>query len=275
MDCFGLFLVECGLAGLIFLLCLLYLPAKPPTPPSTSASVQRTNYKESLGSVARNTSLILLGLANAIPKGVFGSWQAVLDVLLDPVGMNQSEAGWLGFYMTAAGGVSGLLIGRFSDIFLRRTKFFLILMNGGAVLGYVWFSLMSSAIIPISKVEIYISAIIGGMFINGSFPLVYEMGSELAFPVSEAVVGGLLTCFMEIFGIFFLLVLMIPNIGTSWMNWSLSGSLLLGFVLLFLFPARYRRTDIDNVVVHVNAEDKYDDSVNRNTITGHPARYDE
>lgn len=64
-------------------------------------------------------------------------------------------------------------------------------------------------------------------------------------------------------------------IGTSWMNWSLSGSLLLGFVLLFLFPARYRRTDIDNVVVHVNAEDKYDDSVNRNTITGHPARYDE
>lgn len=101
------------------------------------------------------------------------------------------------------------------------------------------------------------------------------MGSELAFPVSEAVVGGLLTCFMEIFGIFFLLVLMIPNIGTSWMNWSLSGSLLLGFVLLFLFPARYRRTDIDNVVVHVNAEDKYDDSVNRNTITGHPARYDE
>nr|XP_034303360.1 solute carrier family 49 member 4-like [Crassostrea gigas] len=274
-DIMNLLYSECGLAGLIFLLCLLYLPAKPPTPPSTSASVQRTNYKESLGSVARNKSLILLGLANAIPKGVFGSWQAVLDVLLDPVGMNQSEAGWLGFYMTAAGGVSGLLIGRFSDIFLRRTKFFLILMNGGAVLGYVWFSLMSSAIIPISKVEIYISAIIGGMFINGSFPLVYEMGSELAFPVSEAVVGGLLTCFMEIFGIFFLLVLMIPNIGTSWMNWSLSGSLLLGFVLLFLFPARYRRTDIDNVVVHVNAEDKYDDSVNRNTITGHPARYDE
>lgn len=25
----------------------------------------------------------------AIPYGVFGSWQTVLDVLLDPVGMNQ------------------------------------------------------------------------------------------------------------------------------------------------------------------------------------------
>ena len=48
-----LFSPECGLAGVIFLMCLVYLPSKPPTPPSASASIQRTNYKEALGSVAR------------------------------------------------------------------------------------------------------------------------------------------------------------------------------------------------------------------------------
>lgn len=37
----------------------------------------------------RNYALILLCLASAIPNGVFGSWQAVLDVLLDPIGLNQ------------------------------------------------------------------------------------------------------------------------------------------------------------------------------------------
>lgn len=272
-DIMNMLYSECGLAGLLFLFSLLYLPAKPPTPPSTSASVQRTNYMAALGSVARNGSLILLCLANAIPNGVFGSWQAVLDVLLDPVGLNQNEAGWLGFYMTIAGCVSGLFIGRFSDIFLRHTKFFLILMNGGAVLAYVWFALMSSGIIPISKVQIYISTIIGGMLINGSLPLVFEMGSELAFPVSEGIVGGLLTCLINLSGIIFLLVLLIPDIGTSWMNWSLAGSVLLGFVLLFLFPARYRRTDID-VVVQINDDEKDNSPSISTTITERPTLYE-
>lgn len=47
------------------------------------------------------------------------------------------------------------------------------------------------------------------------------------------------------------------------MNWFLAGSVLLGFVLLFLFPARYRRTDID-VVVQVN-DDETDNSPNIST----------
>lgn len=47
------------------------------------------------------------------------------------------------------------------------------------------------------------------------------------------------------------------------MNWFLAGSVFLGFVLLFLFPARYRRTDID-VVVQVN-DDETDNSPNIST----------
>lgn len=39
-------------------------------------------------------------------------------------------------------------------------------------------------------VQIYIATIIGGMLINASLPLAFEMGSELAFPVSEGIVGG-------------------------------------------------------------------------------------
>lgn len=62
-------------------------------------------------------------------------------------------------------------------------------------------------------VQIYIATIIGGMLINASLPLAFEMGSELAFPVSEGIVGGLLTCLINLSGIIFLLVLLIPDIG--------------------------------------------------------------
>ena len=33
--------------------------------------------------------------------------------------------------------------------------------------------------------------------------------------------------------------------GTSWMNWVLLGSVLFALPLLFVFPERYRRTDLD------------------------------
>lgn len=57
------------------------------------------------------------------------------------------------------------------------------------------------------------------------------------------------------------------------MNWSLAGSVLLGFVLLFLFPARYRRTDID-VVVQINDDEKDNSPSISTTITERPALYE-
>lgn len=57
------------------------------------------------------------------------------------------------------------------------------------------------------------------------------------------------------------------------MNWSVTGSLLLGFVLFFMFPARYRRTDID-VIVQVNDDEK-DNSPNvSTTIKERPTIYE-
>lgn len=51
------------------------------------------------------------------------------------------------------------------------------------------------------------------MFINGFFLLVYEMGFELVFFVLEGIVGGLFICLINLFGIIFLLVFLILDIG--------------------------------------------------------------
>lgn len=51
-------------------------------------------------------------------------------------------------------------------------------------------------------------------------------------------------------------------LGTSWMSWSLVGSLVLGFVFLFLFPARYSRTDID---IQVQVQDDSENAENKAT----------
>ena len=51
-------------------------------------------------------------------------------------------------------------------------------------------------------------------------------------------------------------------LGTSWMSWSLVGSLVLGFVFLFLFPARYSRTDID---IRVQVQDDSENAESKAT----------
>ncbi|XP_034303356.2 solute carrier family 49 member 4 homolog isoform X2 [Magallana gigas] len=235
---------ECAAAGLIFL-CSLFMPSKPPTPPSVSASTARVEYRKALMTISRNRAVWLIALAYALPAGVYGVWGAVIDVILKPVGIGQNEVGWIGFYSIMAGCVSGLAIGRFSDLFMRHMKLFLLVMFAMAGGSFVWFTLMCVDVIPLSTTQVYISNIVGGMSLNGAIPLFYELGAESAFPVSEGVVGGFLTWLNNLCGVMFLFMLQIPNIGTSWMNWTLVGSVAMGLVFLFVFPERYTRTDID------------------------------
>ncbi|XP_061174557.1 solute carrier family 49 member 4 homolog [Saccostrea echinata] len=243
-DILYLMYYEFAAVGLLFL-CSLTMPSKPPTPPSISASTQRVEYKKALLTIGRNRAVWLIGLAYALPAGVYGVWGAVIDVILKPVGIEQTEVGWIGFYSIMAGCVSGLAIGRFSDVFMRHMKLFLLVMFGVAGGSFVWFTLMCVKVIPLSTVQVYISNIMGGMFLNGAIPLFYELGAESAFPVSEGVIGGFLTWLNNMFGILFLFMLQIPGIGTDWMNWTLVGSVAIGLAFLFVFPERYTRTDID------------------------------
>ena len=87
---------------------------------------------------------------------------------------------------------------------------------------------------------------------------------ELAYPVSEGLVGGFLCCFNNFIGTVFLALFFIPNLGTIWMNYvqvfgAVGKSCLkrsegfLTFFLLFavsipaviLTKESYRRLDLD------------------------------
>ncbi|KAJ8307417.1 hypothetical protein KUTeg_015501 [Tegillarca granosa] len=84
----------------------------------------------------------------------------------------------------------------------------------------------------------------------------FELACEAAYPVSEGSIGSLFILFYNISGGIFLLVLMIPNIGTEWMNYSLVGSLILSLLILFMIKEKYSRTDIDIDVTDDKNNDK-------------------
>lgn len=243
---------ECIAAGVLFLAAVIYFPDRPPKPPSYTASVSRVEYTQALCQIARNCPVWLISMAFALPLGVYGVWATVIDVILDPVGVSQTEVGWIGFYANMAGCVGSLFIARFSDIFMKHMKLFLVCLYLGGAGSCIWFTLICIKVLSFSTVQLYISCIIGCVFLNGGVPLFYELTCEASYPIAEGITGAFLTLLNNLFGVFFLLALQIPNIGTSWMNWTLIGSIAAGLLFLFIFPESYRRTDLDiNVTIDV------------------------
>ena len=45
--------IECGFSVLVFLIIMVYFPAKPPLPPTVSASIERVDFKVGVKVLAR------------------------------------------------------------------------------------------------------------------------------------------------------------------------------------------------------------------------------
>eukprot|EP00058_Branchiostoma_floridae_P020741 XP_002606231.1 hypothetical protein BRAFLDRAFT_84029 [Branchiostoma floridae] len=94
-------------------------------------------------------------------------------------------------------------------------------------------------------VSLYVSIILSGLFVNGAVPLFYEMAAEITFPIPEAISSTVLVWSNCFFAGIFLLIPMIPGVGTLWMTWSILGAFLLSLPLLLFLRGNYRRLRVD------------------------------
>ena len=67
--------LDAGVSVALLIAVLVYFPAKPPTPPSASASVPRTNFSEGLRNIISNPNVLLCTFGYAMSGGVVGAWQ--------------------------------------------------------------------------------------------------------------------------------------------------------------------------------------------------------
>ncbi len=61
--------------------------------------------------------------------------------------------------------------------------------------------------------QLYASAILAGIFVNGTIPLFYELTCEVCYPVAEGISGGLLSAQGNMAGLLIFIVFDIPNVG--------------------------------------------------------------
>ena len=99
---------EFGFTAFIFLLVLLYFPAKPRLPPSVTAAIGRLEFMSGAKILLKKPQFWLLVSIYGISTGVYGGWCSILDLNLAQFGIDQKTAGWLGFGAVVAGSVSGI-----------------------------------------------------------------------------------------------------------------------------------------------------------------------
>nr|XP_027237352.1 disrupted in renal carcinoma protein 2 homolog isoform X1 [Penaeus vannamei] len=201
--------ITAGICVALLLGVIAYFPDKPHKPPSVTSSLreQQLPLKEEVIKLLSNKNLWLLVLPYSITLGVNVAWSSVLDINLAPFDISQDEASWMGVYITFGGVVLAVIAARFSDLLFGYMKLTIIVLMVIATGGYTWFLLLMNKCLPFSKAQLFISVIIGASFNYACSPLFFELAAELAFPVSEGVVGGLMTMSWNIVGAVFLLTM--------------------------------------------------------------------
>ena len=88
-------------------------------------------------------------------------------------------------------------------------------------------------------------------------PLFFELSCEVAWPVPEEVNNGFLTMILNVPIVIFLSILMVPGIGTSWMNWFALGSVVVSVPVMVFIKEQCARLDQhidDNRDIHNASE---------------------
>jgi len=240
----------------LMVLMLVHFPAKPETPPSATSVVPPKGvgqlWREMIDAV-KNPSFIILILIGGGAGGLYNIWSSMIDIILSPLGVSQTTAGWLGFIMTVAGILGCIVVGKLGDtIFKGRFRLLLVLIYLGACASYIVLTLClpsvisNRTLIPSSMWLVYLACCGGGLFLTAATPLFYELGAELTYPVPEGTSAGLITfvnnvACLGIIGIS-------PYVSTLSLNLLMAVSVLVATLLFAFMREEYRRTKAGNAM---------------------------
>ncbi len=90
---------------------------------------------------------------------------------------------------------------------------FLLILCLLSAASFLWFSLACEAYLARTSATLYAASILGGLFLNGTVALFYELGVETTFPIAEGLTTGVMTTMNNLGCVVFLILPEIPGLG--------------------------------------------------------------
>ncbi|KAL2722747.1 solute carrier family 49 member 4-like isoform X1 [Vespula squamosa] len=235
--------IEFVVQSLVVVGILSFFPNHPTSIDSVDGS-SHLSLIDSLLLLFKKKNMWQLCLAAAFSQGVTGPWLSMITVTFDSL-VTQEEADKLAFWTIIFGSVLSLVASRVADIFQGhlRTGLYILLMI--SVIMFLWVLLLENRILIFRKEELY-TAVILGMSASWSTPALFlELASEIAFPVSEAIVGGYMIFMANLIGTLFYFSYFIPEIGDRCSTYCVFGNLLTATILVIYVKEEYNRTKLE------------------------------
>ncbi|XP_023288126.1 disrupted in renal carcinoma protein 2 homolog [Orussus abietinus] len=233
-------------AQFLVLLGVLWVFPKQPSQPVEASAVSPTSFGvlESIQRLFQNRSMWCLCLAAALSQGVTGPWLAMITMAFGTA-VSQDEADKLAFWTIVFSSVLSLTASRVMDIFQGHLKvaIYVLLLASSAM--FLWVLLLDNRILVFHKDELY-TAVILGIAASWSTPALFlELASEIAYPVSEAIVGGYMIFLANAIGTLFYFSYFVPGMGEHWSSYCVFGNLTVAAILVMYVKDEYNRTKMD------------------------------
>lgn len=202
------------------IICISFIKEHPPVPPPGYVSENEAFHLRSIKTLLRNKPYVLVLIVCFISMGIFNAILTLIEPILLPRGITSVQAGIVGAIFVVSGVVGAVVLPILSDKLHRRTPFFVIPISL-LVFLYAGLTFLHSFIL------VSIVSGLAGFSIMGVAPILFQYGSEEAYPVSEGTSLGLILLMGQISGISFVFLFELLSAAT--------GSIL--FPMLFILAA--------------------------------------
>ena len=178
---------------------ILFTRERPKVAPPGPAAEKEDFSLSAIAVLFRNKAYVLALAAAFISIGIFNTILTLIESILMPRGITSAEAGIIGAAFVVAGVIGAVVLPSISDKVGRRIPF---LMAAVALLVplYLLFTFMGSYILLV------IVAAVSGFSIMGVAPILFQHGSEVAYPAQEGTSLGLILLMGQISGTLFVLL---------------------------------------------------------------------
>ncbi|KAK3881093.1 hypothetical protein Pcinc_014444 [Petrolisthes cinctipes] len=251
-DVMLLMYVGVGVTVVLMVAALVYFPSKPPTPPSFTSDSPRVDIIPALRQMVRNKRLVVILCTYAVFAGPSLAWITVLNYSLLPLGFHQNDSMWVGVVSVIASSVVPVLSGRINDLLQGHIKLLLAVFMVGTTICNLWFLLLTNGVIPLSTWQVYVSVVGIIACSYSAVPLFSEAAFDLAYPAPEFLVSGVMIG-TDIFVMFlFLLIFNIPNVGYSWVTYTMTLTSSIPILSLLKLKLDTTRADLDCGTPHTS-----------------------
>jgi FLVCR family MFS transporter 7 len=177
-------------------ICIVFTKEKPKVAPPGPITPKEDMSLASMKKLFTNRAYLSVLTVCFISIGIFNTVLTVLESILLPHGISSADAGVIGAIFVVSGVIGAVVIPLLSDKIGVRIPFFVvsIILLIPAYLGFTFVNTFALLVVI---------AALAGFTIMGVAPILFQHGSEVAYPIQEGTSLGMILLMGQISGVLF------------------------------------------------------------------------